>query len=364
MSHPVPDAYWDRMSPTPEEYAAIDLPILTITGYFDGDQLGALAYYRRHMRHGTAAAKARHFLIVGPWDHPGTRTPVKRIGGLEFGDASILDMNALHKEWYDWTLKDGPRPKFLKKRVAYWVMGAEEWKYADDVESIADSTLSLHLDSDGGRAGDVLHSGWLRAAPPAGRTPDAYTYDPLDTSGLALEMRPPSRDYYRDQTPAHNLNGNGLVYHTEPFAEPTEISGTPRLTAWLSMNVPDTDFEVSLYEIRADGSAIYLTDDALRARYRESPRQAKLVVPGEVTKFVFDQFTFFSRQIAKGSRLRLVLRSPNSIAWEKNYNSGGVVARETARDARVARIQLHHDRDRPTTLDLPVVRPESHRLVP
>jgi len=36
-------------------------------------------------------------------------------------------------------------------------------------------------------------------------------------------------------------------------------------------------------------------------------------------------FTYFSRQLAKGSRLRLVVHLPNSIYLEKNYNSGGVV---------------------------------------
>jgi putative CocE/NonD family hydrolase len=365
MAHPTPDAYWDPMTPTPEEYAAIDLPILSITGYFDGDQIGALTYYRRHQRYATPPARSRHYLILGPWDHPGTRTPVKEIGGLRFGDASVLDMNALHREWYDHGMKSGALPAFLKQRVAYWVMGAEEWKYAESLETIADSTLRLHLDSEGGRAGDVLHSGLLRpAAPSPGRPPDEYVYDPLDTRPAALESGSPPAAYYKDQTAAFNLMGNGLVYHTAPFADATEISGTPRLTVWLSLDVPDTDFEVSLYEVVPDGSAIYLADDALRARYRESPRAPRLVTPGEVTRFVFDQWTFFSRRIAKGSRLRLVLRSPNSLGWEKNYNSGGVVARETGKDARTAHVRLHHDAGYPSLLELPVVRAGRNRPVP
>ena len=50
IAHQVPEAYWDRMNPTDAQMAAIDLPILTITGYFDGDQLGAMDYYHTHMR--------------------------------------------------------------------------------------------------------------------------------------------------------------------------------------------------------------------------------------------------------------------------------------------------------------------------
>ena len=73
------------------QVAAIDLPILTITGHYDGDQAGALSFYRDHLNRATPAARDRHFLIVGPWDHAGTRTPRKEVGGLTFGDASMLD---------------------------------------------------------------------------------------------------------------------------------------------------------------------------------------------------------------------------------------------------------------------------------
>ncbi len=91
-----------------------------------------------------------------------------------------------------------------------------------------------------------------------------------------------------------------------------------------------------------------------RARYRKSLRQEKRVTSGEVTRYTFDDFTYFSRRIAKGSRLRLVFSSPNSPGIEKNYNSGGVVARETAKDARTAHITLYHDAEHPTHLELPI----------
>ena len=87
------------------------------------------------MQYGTAEAKAIHYLILGPWDHAGTRTPKRELNGLKFAEASALDLNKLHTEWYDWTMKSGAKPAFLKKRVAYYVMGAERgnmriaWKH-------------------------------------------------------------------------------------------------------------------------------------------------------------------------------------------------------------------------------------------
>src|SRR5258708_35838490 len=89
------------------------------------------------------------------------------------------------------------------------------------------------------------------------------------------------------------------------------------------MDVSDTDLEVDLYEILPDGGSVALTSASMRARYRESLREAMPVVAGKIEKYAFDNFMFFARRIAKGSRLRLVVRSINSTGAEKNYNSGG-----------------------------------------
>jgi uncharacterized protein len=355
VSHPTVDELWKSLAISPEQYHAIHIPILTITGSYDGDQTGAFTYYRNHMKYGTDAAKAQHYLIVGPWDHAGTRTPKKEVGGLTFGDASMLDMNKLHTDWYDWTLKNGLKPEFLKKRVAYYVMAADEWKYADTLERISNSTRTLYLDSDSGRANDATNSGKLTDNKPAGTQPDRYVYDPLDVRPAEIEQED-IKNNLTDQRYALNLYGNGVVYHSEPFAADTEISGFVKLTAWIAIDVPDTDFSVTLYEILQDGSSVELTSDAMRARYRESLSQEKLVRPGEINPYVFDGFTFFSRRIAKGSRLRLVLSCPNSINQEKNYNSGGVVAEETAKDGRTAHVTVYHDAAHPSRLELPIVQ--------
>ena len=46
-----------------------------------------------------------------------------------------------------------------------------------------------------------------------------------------------------------NLFGNGVVYHSEPFPEATEITGYVKLSVWLALDVPDTDLQANLYEI-------------------------------------------------------------------------------------------------------------------
>jgi predicted acyl esterase len=379
LAHPTPDAYWQAMVPSSEQYQRMNVPILTITGHYDGDQTGAMTYYREHMKYGSPEARDRHYLIIGPWDHAGTRTPSREVGGLTFGEASKLDLNKLHKEWYDWTMKSGPKPEFLKKRVAYYLVGADRWKYADSLETIANSKLTYYLGSDG-EANDVFHSGTLSTASPAsgassstasssagnGHGPakttepssaasDKFVYDPLDTRPGELDLEEVA-NYLTSQRDALNLNGNGVIYHSEPFTEDTEVTGYLKFVAWISMDVPDTDFGVSVYEIQRDGTSVLLTSDAMRARYRESPTKETLVKPGEINRYEFNSFTFFSRRIAKGSRLRLILSCPNTIQLEKNYNSGGVVAEESGKDARTAHITVHHDASRQSMLEVPVVK--------
>ncbi len=355
VAHPAFDAYWQKLDITPEQYKQIHVPILTITGHYDGDQPGAMTYYRDHMKYGTEEAKEKHYLIIGPWDHAGTRTPSKEVGGLAFADASMLDMNKLHVDWYDWTMKGGKAPEFLKKRVAYYVVGAEQWKYADSLESISNATKILYLSSINGEANDAFHSGGLIDEKPENAKPDQYVFDPMDVRPAELEKEE-IKNYITDERYALNLFGDGLVYHSQAFTEDTEITGFAKLVAWISMDVPDTDFGVTLYEITPDGKSIQLTGDQMRARYRDPAVGEKLVRPGEINRYEFNGFTFFSRRIAKGSRLRLVLTSPNSIYVEKNYNSGGVVAEESGKDAHTAHVTLYHDKEHASTLELPLVK--------
>lgn len=352
IAHPAADPYWDAMVPSEADYKKFSVPILTITGDYDGDQAGAFTYYKRHMQFGSKETTAQHYLIIGPWDHAGTRTPNQDVGGLHFGAASMVDLNKLHREWYDWTMKGGAKPEFLKKRVAYYVTGADEWKYADSLEDISKEKKTFYLASNG-TATDAFHSGSLVDGAGPGAAQDRFVYDPMDVRPAEVE---PSVGGLVSESDALNLFGAGVVYHSEPFAEATEISGFVKLTVWLSMDVPDTDLGAALYEILPDGRSVVLTGDSLRARYRKSLREETFVKPGEVEKYDFTGFTFFSRKVAKGSRLRLVFEAINSPDTEKNYNSGGVVANETAKDAKTAHISVYHDAQHPSAIELPIVR--------
>ena len=361
LKHPTPDAYWDAMVPTNEQYKKIALPILSLTGQYDADELGALTFYRNHMANASPEARARHFLIIGPWDHPGTRTPTDEVGGVKFGPAALLDLNDLHRQWYDWTLKDAARPEFLKDRVAYYLLapgnsGANgEWRYAESFEALTANPKTFYLDSVNGDANGVFRSGTLSEAPPQGGT-DKFIYDPIDTKRAEITegVDPKENTEHLDESYALSIGQDGLVYHTEPLPVETPLIGCPAVTLWVSIDTPDTDLAADLYEVQPDGTSIFLWNDLRRLRYRESLRTEKLVKPGEIVRCDFNPGLFVGRRLMKGSRLRLVISSPNSLFGQKNYNSGGVVANETVKDARTAHVQVHHDSTHVSSIQLPL----------
>ncbi|MHB1328670.1 MAG: CocE/NonD family hydrolase, partial [Gemmatimonadales bacterium] len=235
IDHPTLDSYWSSMAPSDAQLARLNIPIFTRTGIYDGDQIGALEHYRRHMRYGSAEAKAKHVLMIGPWDHAGTRTPQVSFGGLSFDSASVFSMGDLEADWYDWVIKGGPRPARLPKRVTYYVTGAEEWKHADNLEDIGANPTTFYLTSAGNAAGSVTQSGSLTPQQPAATAADRWRYDPLDIGPGREERAAPDLASARF---ANELGGRGAIYHTTPFDRPTEISGFAKLTLWLTASVP------------------------------------------------------------------------------------------------------------------------------
>jgi uncharacterized protein len=354
LRHPLVDDYIDRMTPTTEQFKALDIPILTITGSYDDDQPGALEYYRDFMRVASPAQRAKHFLIIGPWDHAATRTPRTPIGGIEFGAASLLDLPLVHVEWYRWAMAGGAKPAFLKDAVAYYVMGAEEWRYASSLERVTAEAKPLLLNSSSDAT--QIHSSGVLQARDSKRSPgqpDHFVYDPRDVSIAELESHVDPGDL-TDQRLVFAQEGKELIYHSEPFATSTEVSGFFRLSAWIALDQPDTDLQAQIFEITANGRSILLTTDRIRARYRESLRAATLITTRKPLLYEFTRFTFVSRQLAPGSRLRLVVGPINSIYTQKNYNSGKAVSEETMADARAVTVTLLHDPAHPSTLYVPL----------
>ncbi len=349
ISHPDFDSYWQDFYPTSTDYESFEIPILTITGYFDADQPGAMTYYKSHMRYGSKAGKENHYLLLGPWNHGGTRKPVTELGGFTFSADSKLDMLQAHLEWFDWTLKGKDKPEFLKDKVNYYVMNKNEWQDKSSYSSIPNDTLIYYLSSPSSEAKNMINSGSLKITKAGNEQPDSYIYDPLDTTSNASYS---GADYYK--APIGMGEENQLVYIGDPFKEEKTVFGQFQFGAFIELDVKDTDIGVTLYELMANGEVNYLGNDQIRARYRNSLEKAELVVPGEVNFYKFDDFMVTGRTIDKGSRLILIIEAATGIYTQKNYNSGKDVSTESGKDAVTATVKLHHSNKYPTYLKLPV----------
>ncbi len=350
LAHPCPDEYWDRCNPTTTQYEKISIPVLTVTGIYDDDQLGALTHYRQHSR--SAADNAGHYLVIGPWDHAGAQCPKAEVFGLKLGPAALLDLPRLHLQWYDWIMEGGARPEFLRNNVVYYVIGAEIWRDARSLDAITERHDLYYLHSCG-KATDVLSAGALLPEPQRESQPDSFLCDPRDTTRAALESLIDPNDL-TDQSLIYGLVGKLLVYHSPPLGSDIEISGFFRLSVWISIDQPDTDLRVDVYEIGMNGCSLLLGSDWIRARYRENPRKETLIHTTEPLRYDFKQFPFISKLVRKGSRLRLVVGTVNSIYSEKNYNAGGAVSKESVTDAQMVNVRLFHDHEYPSALYIPI----------
>lgn len=359
LAHPREDAFWQAVTPRPEQYAKLRIPILTITGHYDADQTGALTYYDRHMAYGAKDVTARHWLVIGPWDHSGTRRPTAELGGGSFGPGAVMSMEELHKAWYDHVLKGGPTPDFLKDRVACFVMGRNSWIYASDLKQIEGAPIKLELDAGGAVAGDVTRSGRLLAEVPSAPGTVTLTSDPRFLPPRE-QLETDNPEWLKDQRDTYTDLPSQVVWHSAPFPAETVLAGRPHLQLQLAVDQPDADLWISLYEVLPDGGATFLSRTSLRLRYRTGGVGALPVVPGKPERIVFPPLKFFARSIAKGSRLRLVVDVGPHFGWQRNSHTGGDLASEPVSKGRIAKITVMTGPGSGSTLELP--RPEDALL--
>lgn len=352
LEHPREDAFWQAMTPRPEHYAKLDLPILTITGHHDADQLGALTYYERHMANGPKAVTAKHWLVIGPWDHSGTRLPKAEVGGINSGPAAVMNMEDLHKAWYDHTLKGGPRPEFLKDRVACFIMGRNTWIYASDLKQIEGAPLRFELDLTGAEPGDVTRGGHLVTGTPKQRAMVRLLADPKYLPPREeTEQEDPS--YLKDQRETLQNLPSQVMWHSSLFQEETVLSGRPKLTLQLACDQPDADLFCELQELLPEGEVVVLSSGSVRLRYRNGGVSPVLMVPGTAETVTFPAMSFFARAIRKGSRLRLIVSAGPYLSSQRNTHTGGDLASEPISKGRIAHITLFTGPGSQGMLDLP-----------
>jgi putative CocE/NonD family hydrolase len=321
LDHPSFDAYWQAMVPHGAEFARIDIPVLSITGYYDDGQISAVDYLREHCRF---RPDAEHFLVIGPYDHFGVGAPRKarELRGYDIDPVAQFDTEALTFAWFDHVFRGADRPALLRDRVNHQVMGADRWDHAASLDEMAEERWRLHLAP---ARGEAFHR--LSETPP--ERPDALvqTVDLADRDVI-------HNDYYPEVIDGGTTDfETGLAFISDPLPRASELSGFPSGRLTITINKRDVDLGVRFYEVQADGSLFHLSYWLGRASHADDPTVRTLLTPGEPTRIEFDRSYLVSRRIEAGHRI-LVVVDVNKNPWHQiNYGTGGDVSAESIADA-------------------------------
>lgn len=316
LKHPSMDNYWQEMAPYKKEFSKINIPILSITGYYDSDQLGALYYFRNHYQHNK---NANHYLIIGPYDHSGAQGYIKNTyKGYTIDEAANIDLQKISFEWFDYILKQKGKPTFLKDKINYQVMGANAWESAANINDFDKNKLKFYLRED-------------KALSP-NKTKINYSYLKVDLNDRtdAAELIK-QKDNIIDSS-IYTINN--LVFTTNSFEESFMFTGNFLGQLNLSINKKDVDLYMKLYEQNKDGKYFLLSTYYGRVSYAENPEKRKLLKIGKKTEIKVLNNEFVSKKIDKGSKLVLILGVVKSPYMQINYGTGKDVSEETIKDAK------------------------------
>ncbi len=357
LAHPSLDDYWQLITPAPL-YSKINVPTLNIGGWYDPFLAGTLASYEGLKQAGGNDLARRAGLVIGPWSH-GTWNgtfPEQDFGRLASTDT--FDLTGLQLRWFDYWLKSEENGVSEEPAVKIFVMSLNSWREEEDWP-LPDTEYTRYYLHSNGYANSRNGDGILSLEEPSQLPPDTYQYDPqnptptcgggtlLPGATSAVNAGP------RDQREIE-LRPDVLVYTTPPLESDIEVTGPVKLILYMSSSVRDTDFTGKLVDVYPDGRAMLLTDGILRTRYRHSFSKIELLEAGEVYELTID-LVATSNLFKAGHSIRLEVSSSNFPRFDRNTNTGGIIAEEADSDSIVATNQIYHDSSHPSHLLLPII---------
>jgi len=319
LDHPAYDGYWQAMIPYQEDFAGIDIPVLSTDGFLEGQGISSFYYFTEHRRYNP---RAEHYYVIGPFNHFGAqRHPADIIGGYVLDEVARIDIEELRFAWFDYVFRHGPRPALLADSLNYEVMGADVWKHVSSPAAMSNGTLRYYLS--GARDGDHYR---LAAAKPAGDAAISLTVDFADRSDVDMPLSGLTVNKTLDTR-------NGVAFVSERMMEATEISGLLSGRLDFLVNKRDMDVSVAVYEWMPGGEYLQLPSFMVRASYAQDRTRRRLLTPGKRQTLAFRSSRLVSRRVEKGSRLIVVLSVNKEMDMQINYGSGKDVSDETIADA-------------------------------
>jgi putative CocE/NonD family hydrolase len=323
LNHPSYDRFWQTMIPFQEQFAHLDIPVLTLTGYFAQSEPAALYYFSQHQQYNP---HADHTLLIGPYEEGAfERGPAQLLHGYEVDPVALIDLRELEYRWLDHVLKGAALPPQLSGRINYEVMGANEWRHAASLDAMAGGSQRLYLDAE--PAGDAHRLGRSKSAKSAAIHQTISFTDRSDAGWM------PPTDLISKSLVTHDA----LMFVGEPLSNPMELSGLISGRLDLAVNKMDLDLNIAIYEQLANGDYMRLFSPAFESRlsYAADRVHRHLLRAGERQQVSFKSERLTSRQLGKGSRLVMILRISKRPDREIDYGTGNDVSEESIADGKV-----------------------------
>ncbi|GEJ44098.1 CocE/NonD family hydrolase [Chryseobacterium sp. ON_d1] len=315
LDHPGYDEYWQKMVPYKEDFSKINIPILTTTGYYDDDQIGALYYFKQHHLYNK---KADHYLVIGPYNHGGAQNfGFTYVNGNPIDPVARISIDDLAFSWFDYILKGGKKPEILKDRINFQVMNTNTWKHVADLDQMHNAALKFYLQ-------DKKNTSSVFSKPES----QSFTKQTVD-----FKNRNQKDTYYKVSKKDSIKTTNSIAFESEILDKDIIMSGNLSGVFNVSINKKDFDTDTYLYQISPDGKSYLLSTHIVRASYAKNNENRQLLEPYKMEQIPIKNSYFMSRKIEKGSKLLLLVGVNKNPNWQINYGSGKDVSDETIKDS-------------------------------
>lgn len=352
LAHPPSDPYWDAGGEIGDG-DRFSVPALHISPWYDDLTRETLDGWRLMRERALPGSAGEHqYAIVPPtthcqWDAPGG--DAETYGDREVG-AHGRDWLALYVAWFDRWLKGVDNGAERRPAVELFVVGGDGWRGEDAWPPTRAHAEDWFLQPRGGLAArPPAHDGDAALAERA----TTFTSDPGDpVPSIGPDMfgdgagpgAPVDRRRLDDR---HDV----ARFVSAPLERDVELTGVVDARLWVGCSEPDADVLVTLVDVFPDGRALTLCDGVERLRHRAGLERELPMAPGEVAEIVVE-LGALGTLVPAGHRLRVDVSPCDFPRFARNLHTGGDVARETV--ARTARIAVHHDRDHPSRIAVPV----------
>lgn len=380
MRHGANDEFWEQNNIIDHADRYKDIPVYLVGGWYDSWGGNTTANFMAL----APVIKGPVYLIMGPWIHGAQGGSAH--GQVSFGpDAAIPDPLAWRLEWYDHWLRGvdnsvGKAAPFATK-VRIFIMGTGDgtktddgklnhggfWRDEHEWPLKRTQVTKFFLQPSGGLS---------TTSPEAERSSTCFTYDPSNpvptiggniSSGGEIMLQGAwdqrgGEHIWNWQVPIPlSARNDVLVFQTEPLEQDVEVTGEIAVKLWASSTAVDTDFTAKLIDVYPPspdfpgGFDLNIGDGIVRARFRESLKEEKLMEPGTIYPFTIKLYPS-SNVFKKGHRIRVDVSSSNFPRFDLNPNTG-----EPLGDHRrmvTAVNTVYHDREHSSHILLPVIPTE------